>query len=462
MSQKTRIVGTKAFGSIFLGTDTETDEDMFSSDGDTVLRWLSDAYRARFNQCRSTRSKYVYADGTQIRDAAGEPVLFPIGNTVDDLTHAQARTQYSFLAAAPAMVLHSAQREEMKSWFSGTKRRTTNIQAGRPSGRMPQFRSRKHSPATFSIFANNGASPVVSFQKTGRRTGIVSFGGMNPVGKTSAGAGRRWRIQLRVRVSQPINAFSSVQINADTRELIFISPVPLRPHAHSGAVVGIDLGIAVDVATSDGALLTRPNVAPLLAKRKKAQQAMNRSRSAAKADSRNFWESRRYQTNKATAASLSAKVVRIMTDWRHKTTSALVDGNDIIVIENLQVRNMTRSAAGTTKTPGKRVAQKRGLNRGMAAAAPSTIRSMLEYKTKAAGIELIAVPAHYTSQRCNKCEHIAAENRESQAVFICTECGHRSNADTNAAANTRDRGLGLWGQDMAPQVRKRQTTTGQP
>lgn len=458
MSQKVRIVGWKLHGRPYLGDDTDGAA-QFGVDPDAVARWLSDAHRTRFNQSRSRRSKYVYTDGVRALDAEGEPVLVPVGGSVTDWTHAQARTECSWLAAAPAMLLHAAQRQEEKSWFAAAKRRSTNLQQGRPAGKMPQFRARKHSPAAFSLFARNGTDVVVAFQRTGKKSGMVSFGGQNPSGKVAAGFGARWKVSIRVRLSQPIRPFTSINVNLDTRELVFTSPVPPRNHIRTGAIVGLDLGVAKDVATSDDGFFTRPDVTTLVKKRKAAQKAMNRSRLQAGKDGRRFWESKRYQQRKATAAALSAKIARIGEDFRHQTTSKLVDGYDLIVIEDLMVRNMTRSAAGTITNPGTRVAQKRGLNRGLASAAPAQIRSMLEYKAAAAGVTLLAVPAHHTSQQCNPCGHIAPENRESQAVFRCTQCGHTAHADTNAAANIRDRGLKLWGQDLAPRVRKRQTVT---
>ena len=51
------------------------------------------------------------------------------------------------------------------------------------------------------------------------------------------------------------------------------------------------------------------------------------------------------------------------------------------------------------------------------------------------------VPAAYTSQTCHKCGHVASENRDSQAVFECVECGYEANADVNAAMNILDRAL---------------------
>jgi putative transposase len=104
----------------------------------------------------------------------------------------------------------------------------------------------------------------------------------------------------------------------------------------------------------------------------------------------------------------------------------------------------------------------RGLNRGMAAASPAALRAMLTYKTKASGVTLVVVPAHQTSQRCHQCTRIAAENRESQAVFHCVRCGYHGNADYNAARNILDRRKGLWGRAMPPRVRTGKTGAGKP
>ena len=58
----------------------------------------------------------------------------------------------------------------------------------------------------------------------------------------------------------------------------------------------------------------------------------------------------------------------------------------------------------------------------------------------------------YTSQRCAACGHTAGGNRESQAVFSCQFCGHRANADVNAAANINAAGLAVTGRGGTPVV----------
>jgi len=103
---------------------------------------------------------------------------------------------------------------------------------------------------------------------------------------------------------------------------------------------------------------------------------------------------------------------------------------DLIRVEDLDIRGMTRSARGTLEQPGRGVRQKAGLNRGILANAWGGLVARLEHKAPGR-VEKIH-PA-YTSQTCSVCGHCTPDNRESQAVFRCGACGHQANADVNAA-----------------------------
>ena len=63
------------------------------------------------------------------------------------------------------------------------------------------------------------------------------------------------------------------------------------------------------------------------------------------------------------------------------------------------------------------------------------LQTKVKYKAQDAGIEVVMISPKYTSQRCNKCGVIDKENRKSQEVFECINCGHKANADVNAARN---------------------------
>jgi putative transposase len=116
-----------------------------------------------------------------------------------------------------------------------------------------------------------------------------------------------------------------------------------------------------------------------------------------------------------------------------KTTTDLARRFDVIRVEDLDVRAMTRSARGTVEKPGTGVAQKRGLNRAISGSGRGLLVARLRHK--AVG-RVEQVPAAYTSQRCSACGHVAPANRKSQAVFECESCtAGPCNADVNAARN---------------------------
>jgi transposase len=138
-------------------------------------------------------------------------------------------------------------------------------------------------------------------------------------------------------------------------------------------------------------------------------------------------------------ARLKAREADRRKDWVEKTSTDLARRFDVIGVEDLKIATMTRSAKGTVAEPGRRVAQKRGLNRGILASGWGQLVARLEHKAPG---RVIKVNPRYTSQTCNTCSHTARESRESQALFRCIACGHQDNADVNAARNIADTAAG--------------------
>jgi transposase len=135
---------------------------------------------------------------------------------------------------------------------------------------------------------------------------------------------------------------------------------------------------------------------------------------------------------KLAIARLRAREADARKDWAEKLSTDIARKFDVIRVENLQLRNMTRSAKGTTGNPGRNVRQKTGLNREIMASGWGLLIRRLEDKAPGR-VEKIS-PA-FTSQRCSACGHVDAKSRESQARFVCTACGFACNADLNAARN---------------------------
>jgi putative transposase len=210
--------------------------------------------------------------------------------------------------------------------------------------------------------------------------------------------------------------------------------VPAEILPVTGAVVGVDMGVASLVTTSDGEQITNPrHLAASAGNLAAAQRDLARKKRGSK----------RRRKAVARVAALYAKVRRQRLDGAHKAALALVRDYDVIVHEDLRIANMTRSASGTIETPGRNVTQKAGLNRSILDAGWGVFLGTLAHKAESAGRELIPVDPRNTSRTCARCGHCAKENRVTQAEFRCTACHHEAHADVNAAINILRAGLAL-------------------
>jgi len=101
----------------------------------------------------------------------------------------------------------------------------------------------------------------------------------------------------------------------------------------------------------------------------------------------------------------------------------------------MNLKNMTKSAEGTVKDPGRNLKQKSGLNRSLARVAPYGMRMAILWALFKAGGRLILADPKYTSQTCPKCGYTSSSNRPTQAHFGCLLCGYTENADVVGALN---------------------------
>ena len=210
--------------------------------------------------------------------------------------------------------------------------------------------------------------------------------------------------------------FVALQVELDV-------PAPVHP---SMAEVGIDLGIATFAATSAGELHPPLNAYRRVEKKKARLQR----RLAGMVKYSCNWKKQQRRI-----AQLDIRIANCRHDFLHQLSTQTSKNHAVIVIEDLQVRNMSRSAKGTVEEPGKNVAQKAGLNKAILDQGWGMFRHMLEYKQHWRGGEVIAVNPRYTSQTCPECGHVAKENRVQQALFSCVACGYTYHADVVAAKN---------------------------
>lgn len=198
---------------------------------------------------------------------------------------------------------------------------------------------------------------------------------------------------------------------------------PVHP---SASMVGLDAGVAKLATLSDGTVFEPVNS---FQKNQKTLARLQRQLS------RKVKFSNNWQKQKRKIQRLHSCIANIRRDYLHKVTTAVSKNHAMIVIEDLKVSNMSKSAAGTVSQPGRNVRAKSGLNRSILDQGWYEMRRQLAYKQLWRGGQVLAVPPAYTSQRCACCGHTAKENRLSQSKFRCQVCGYTANADVNGARN---------------------------
>ncbi|HEX5458612.1 MAG TPA: transposase [Steroidobacteraceae bacterium] len=147
------------------------------------------------------------------------------------------------------------------------------------------------------------------------------------------------------------------------------------------------------------------------------------------------WQKARRRVHK-----IHARIGNCRRDYLHKAATAISKNHAMVCLEDLQVRNMSKSAAGSGASPGRNLRAKSGLNRSILDQGWHEFRRQLGYKPAWNGGILIAVPPHHTSRVCPVCGHTAAANRKTQAHFHCLQCGYAENADLVGAIDVLARG----------------------
>lgn len=207
-----------------------------------------------------------------------------------------------------------------------------------------------------------------------------------------------------------------------------------QAHRAPETAVGVDRGVAAAIATSEGELIDRPFVT---ASEHRRVVALQRRLSRCRKRSANRDKVR------AALAQVRARERRRRKDFCAQAAHRLAAKNAIVVLEDLKIKNLTRSAKGTLDNPGRNVKAKSGLNRAILGKGWNQFALALSAAARYSGTTVVAVPAALTSQRCSQCGHADPKSRESQAVFRCTYCAHTEHADVNAAKNILAAGLAV-------------------
>lgn len=212
-----------------------------------------------------------------------------------------------------------------------------------------------------------------------------------------------------------------------------------RPLPHTNRMIGVDRGVHVLAATSEGALID--NRAFGERNRRRIARHQRDLEACTVRDSAGRVCNRRDPKRQAAALRLARAKEREANrrrDYLHKQARAIVRSADVIALEALNLRVMTFSAKGTIERPGRNVAAKAALNRRMLDAGFGQFERLISEKVEEAGRLMLRVDARFSSQECSRCGHVAHESRRKRR-FYCVRCGFTTHADVNAALVIRGR-----------------------
>ena len=250
-----------------------------------------------------------------------------------------------------------------------------------------------------------------------------------------------------------------------------------EPEAATDTAIGIDFGVNQLATLSDGDVLSSARIEDKRAKQ--LQRRISKFKKRALADGRAYWKivrgRPRFTWRDGKAPRRYQELARIYTNRRdrerirehnraHRISTDLVRRAKFIFIEDLQLKNMTKSAKGTADAPGKNVAQKRGLNREILNQGLGRIIEMLSYKAEWAGAEVIKVDPRYTSRDCSYCGGRNPDGwyPKGYRLFVCKACGIPIDRDFNAAVNILRRGLAPLQVDPSDLARRKTRKTTNP
>ncbi|MFW5847652.1 MAG: RNA-guided endonuclease InsQ/TnpB family protein [bacterium] len=215
---------------------------------------------------------------------------------------------------------------------------------------------------------------------------------------------------------------------------------------YEDTTIGVDFGVTRLITTSNQLDFNKPlynqNINLINQYQKdinKLSKILNRKRDYhKKIDSKaKYWETSSYQRIKNKIRRIYRKLNDVRTNTQYMVAHELLKSDQVqtIVLEDLKLKNMMKKSAKGKPN------NKRGLNRSLGQIGLYSLRVKIENLAERMGKRVILVSPQNTSRRCSSCGHTHKDNRLTQSIFKCIECGFEANADYNAALNIKRKGL---------------------
>ena len=247
---------------------------------------------------------------------------------------------------------------------------------------------------------------------------------------------REWHVSFNYAV---VNLSGNLEPMSEEKLIEYFSGLTTKELEAIAA--GGDRGVTIPMATSGGV-----NYDFAETEKKRLSKAKKQRKKLQKRLAKQHKESNRRKVTKEKIGKSYTKERNIRQYCAHKISHTIVESEaQIFVHEDLPVKNMTKRVKPKKDANGKYVkngaAAKSGLNEAILRSMWGMVVKCIRYKGLKKEKLTIKIPPHGTSQECSRCGHTHPDNRETQAEFICRDCGFTANADYNAALVIKKRGI---------------------
>lgn len=291
-------------------------------------------------------------------------------------------------------------------------------------GGYPKFKSRKSAKQSYTGRSNSSKRIGVKILAN-RSVKLPKLGAI----RTSK-TGRLGRVKIK-RYTVSLDPTGKYYLS------LTVDDPNIKPLEKTGAVVGIDMGLADLAITSDGKKYPTFKSNWYEKKSREWQSKFNKRKNKATIAVRQFNHNHKdikeeledysnWQRARQTKARYQAKIANKRADYLQKVTTDLVKNYDVIVMEDLKAKNLLKNHS---------------LAKSISNASWYQFRTMLEYKCEWYGKQLITVSPSYTSQICSNCGFHSGPKPLKIREWTCPKCGTHHDRDINAAVNILNKGI---------------------